>query len=81
VKAAFKSLLPNMLGKQNASSLAKADIRGIAIDGETATPTNFSVSASLDDYHMNPYLGNCTGKPLGTRGHTRTCTRREPVPL
>lgn len=28
----------NMLGKQNAASLAKAGIRGISIDGETATP-------------------------------------------
>ena len=45
-----------MLGKQNASSFAKAGIQGIVIDGETATPTNFSVSASLDDYHMNPSL-------------------------
>ncbi|KAG0707157.1 P-loop containing nucleoside triphosphate hydrolase protein [Suillus ampliporus] len=31
----------NMLGKQNAASLAKAGIRRISIDGETATPINF----------------------------------------
>ncbi|KAG2111456.1 P-loop containing nucleoside triphosphate hydrolase protein [Suillus clintonianus] len=31
----------NMLGKQNAASLAKAGIRGISIDGKTATHANF----------------------------------------
>src|SRR6267154_1453308 len=37
----------NMLGKQNAASLAKAGIRGIFIDGETVTHANFLVSAVL----------------------------------
>ncbi|KIJ58560.1 hypothetical protein HYDPIDRAFT_178049 [Hydnomerulius pinastri MD-312] len=32
----------NMLGRQNASSLAKAGIRAIAINSETATPANFA---------------------------------------
>ncbi|KIK79867.1 hypothetical protein PAXRUDRAFT_160112, partial [Paxillus rubicundulus Ve08.2h10] len=34
----------NMLGRQNASALAKAGIKAIAISSETATPTNFTVS-------------------------------------
>lgn len=35
----------NMLGKQNVASLAKAGIRGIAINSETATAASFSVRA------------------------------------
>ena len=34
----------NMLSRQNAASLAKAGIRAIAINSETATPANFAVS-------------------------------------
>ena len=34
-----------MLGKQNVASLAKAGIRGIAINSETATAASFSVRA------------------------------------
>jgi len=37
----------NLLGKQNATSLAKAGIGAIAISSETATPANFQVRASL----------------------------------
>ncbi|KAG1785093.1 uncharacterized protein HD556DRAFT_1250454, partial [Suillus plorans] len=37
----------NLLGKQNTMSLAKAGIRAIAINAETATAANFSVSATL----------------------------------
>jgi len=35
----------NLLGKQNAASLTKAGISAIAINSETATLSNFSVSA------------------------------------
>jgi superfamily II DNA helicase RecQ len=37
----------NMLGKQNAASLAKAGIRAISISSETATPANFAVSMTF----------------------------------
>ncbi|KIK32303.1 hypothetical protein CY34DRAFT_27239 [Suillus luteus UH-Slu-Lm8-n1] len=37
----------NMLGKQNAASLAKAGIHRISIDSETATPANFLAIAML----------------------------------
>ncbi|KIK73785.1 hypothetical protein PAXRUDRAFT_177473, partial [Paxillus rubicundulus Ve08.2h10] len=36
----------NMLGRQNASALAKAGIKAIAISSETATPANFMVMVS-----------------------------------
>jgi len=34
----------NLLGKQNAASLAKAGIRAIAVSSEMATSTNFTIS-------------------------------------
>ncbi|KAG6380519.1 hypothetical protein JVT61DRAFT_8683 [Boletus reticuloceps] len=37
----------NLLGKQNAASLAKAGIRAIAISSETATLSNFAVSVTI----------------------------------
>ncbi|KAI6027933.1 hypothetical protein PISMIDRAFT_119009 [Pisolithus microcarpus 441] len=36
--------LLNTLGRQNVASLARAGIKAIAINAETATPANFSVS-------------------------------------
>ena len=40
--------LLNLLGRQNTSSLLKAGIKAVAINVETATPTNFAVSPSIN---------------------------------
>ena len=46
----------NLLGKQNVASLAKAGISAIAINSETATLANFSVSVKTQSGLMLTFL-------------------------
>ncbi|KAG1898743.1 P-loop containing nucleoside triphosphate hydrolase protein, partial [Suillus fuscotomentosus] len=54
----------NMLGKQNATSLAKAGIRAISISSETATTANFAAIRALQ-YQAVPVSPEQIMKPNG----------------